>query len=96
VGWPSSIAVIGNWTGSKNRGTVIGFWCINVNIGNIIGSQVGGLELINMDLNWGYLLLTVAASEICISLAIISILYPEPEKVGCVIKEYDEQEEKCK
>jgi sugar phosphate permease len=68
---------------------VIGFWCINVNIGNIIGSQVGGLELVHMNLNWGWLLVTVAAAEIFIGLIILIMLNPEPGKVGIEIKEYE-------
>jgi len=68
VGWPSSIAVIGNWTGAKNRGTIIGLWCINVNIGNIIGSQIGGLEIVTLKLNWGWILVTASAAEIVIGL----------------------------
>jgi len=38
VGWPSVVAIMGNWFGKSGRGFLFGVWTSNPNVGNIIGS----------------------------------------------------------
>ncbi|KAK3700540.1 hypothetical protein QZH41_009195, partial [Actinostola sp. cb2023] len=38
AGWPSSVAVMGNWFGKSSRGLVFGVWSACASVGNIIGS----------------------------------------------------------
>ena len=36
-GWPSNVAVVGNWFAKRERGAVFGIWACNASSGNIIG-----------------------------------------------------------
>jgi len=38
TGWPSVVAVMGNWFGKSGRGLVFGIWSSCASVGNIIGA----------------------------------------------------------
>jgi len=76
---------MGNWIPFNRRGLIIGIWCVNVNIGNMLGDMVGGLFIDKMNLNWGWVILLVGAVELFICIFMLLFLQPYPEKVGCVI-----------
>lgn len=38
TGWPSVVAVMGNWYGKGKRGAVMGIWNAHTSVGNILGS----------------------------------------------------------
>jgi len=40
---------MGNWIGKKQRGSVLGIWGVNANIGALIGSQMGGLIIDDLE-----------------------------------------------
>ncbi|EQC39891.1 hypothetical protein SDRG_02548 [Saprolegnia diclina VS20] len=40
VGWPSNVAVMGNWFSARERGAVMGIWSGNACFGNIVGTAV--------------------------------------------------------
>lgn len=68
---------------------VLGFWCINVNIGNMLGSAIGGFLIDHLKLNWGYVMLSVAALELFVSFLLLFLLEPYPERLGFAIQEFD-------
>ena len=37
-GWPSIVALMGNWFGIKGRGVIMGIWSANASVGNIMGA----------------------------------------------------------
>lgn len=39
-GWPSVVAVMGNWFGHSSRGFVLGAWSACASIGNILGAAI--------------------------------------------------------
>ena len=41
VCFPAFIHIVANWFSEKNRGIAVGSFCSCVNIGNIIGAQIG-------------------------------------------------------
>ena len=63
---------------------------MNVNIGNMLGDQIGGLIIDTLGYNWGWLMLIVAAVELLVCVILLLFLKPYPEKVGCVIHEFAE------
>lgn len=52
VGWPGSIAIMGNWFGPEKRGLIMGVWSGNPNIGNIIGYEFGSITIDHMKLGY--------------------------------------------
>ena len=51
TGWPSVVAVVGNWFGKRKRGLIMGIWNAHTSVGNICGSliAVGVLQY-----GWGW------------------------------------------
>ncbi|AQK41518.1 Putative glycerol-3-phosphate transporter 1 [Zea mays] len=45
VGWPSVVAVVGNWFGKSKRGLIMGVWNAHTSIGNIAGSLLAAFLL---------------------------------------------------
>uniref|UniRef100_A0A0V0H246 Putative ovule protein n=1 Tax=Solanum chacoense TaxID=4108 RepID=A0A0V0H246_SOLCH len=45
TGWPSVVAVVGNWFGKKKRGLIMGIWNAHTSVGNIAGSLVASILL---------------------------------------------------
>ncbi|KAL0400910.1 UNVERIFIED_CONTAM: putative glycerol-3-phosphate transporter 1 [Sesamum latifolium] len=51
TGWPSVVAVVGNWFGKKKRGLIMGIWNAHTSLGNITGSVVASILL---KYGWGW------------------------------------------
>ncbi|WOK92934.1 glycerol-3-phosphate transporter 1 [Canna indica] len=51
TGWPSVVAVVGNWFGKKNRGLIMGIWNAHTSVGNITGSLIASALL---KYGWGW------------------------------------------
>jgi MFS transporter, OPA family, solute carrier family 37 (glycerol-3-phosphate transporter), member 1/2 len=51
VGWPSVVAVVGNWFGKSKRGLIMGVWNAHTSIGNIAGSLLAAFLL---EFGWGW------------------------------------------
>ncbi|KAK6947513.1 Major facilitator superfamily [Dillenia turbinata] len=51
TGWPSVVAVIGNWFGKRKRGLIMGVWNAHTSVGNIAGSLLAASVL---DYGWGW------------------------------------------
>jgi OPA family glycerol-3-phosphate transporter-like MFS transporter 1/2 len=50
-GWPSVVAVVGNWFGKSKRGLIMGIWNAHTSIGNISGSLLAAALL---KYGWGW------------------------------------------
>lgn len=44
-GWPSVVAVVGNWFGKSKRGLILGIWNAHTSVGNISGSLIAAAML---------------------------------------------------
>jgi MFS transporter, OPA family, solute carrier family 37 (glycerol-3-phosphate transporter), member 1/2 len=44
-GWPSVVAVVGNWFGKSKRGLIMGIWNAHTSVGNISGSLIAAAML---------------------------------------------------
>ena len=44
TGWPSVVAVMGNWFGKRKRGLIMGVWNAHTSIGKSLNGQVWGFS----------------------------------------------------
>ncbi|KAL0727659.1 hypothetical protein Bca4012_023752 [Brassica carinata] len=51
TGWPSVVAVVGNWFGTRKRGLIMGIWNAHTSVGNICGSLIAAGVL---EYGWGW------------------------------------------
>ncbi|CAN8324977.1 unnamed protein product [Cochlearia groenlandica] len=51
TGWPSVVAVVGNWFGKRKRGLIMGIWNAHTSVGNIVGSLIAAGVL---EYGWGW------------------------------------------
>lgn len=79
TGWPSVVAVMGNWYGKGKRGAVMGVWNAHTSVGNILGSVVAAACL---SWGWGWAFLMPGAALIAMGLIIWLFLVVEPEEAG--------------
>ncbi|KAH0665684.1 hypothetical protein KY285_026890 [Solanum tuberosum] len=79
TGWPSVVAVVGNWFGKKKRGLIMGIWNAHTSVGNITGSLVASILL---KYGWGWSMV-VPGILIAFSGVVVFLLLPvHPESVG--------------
>ncbi|XP_022887105.1 putative glycerol-3-phosphate transporter 1 [Olea europaea var. sylvestris] len=86
TGWPSVVAVVGNWFGKKKRGLIMGIWNAHTSIGNITGSLVASILL---KYGWGWSMVVPGLGTTFIGLAVFLLLPVSPESVGADI-DYDD------
>ncbi|CAL9108618.1 unnamed protein product [Musa textilis] len=79
TGWPSVVAVVGNWFGKKKRGLIMGIWNAHTSIGNISGSLIASALL---KYGWGYSFAVPGLSIALIGLMVFLFLPVCPEKIG--------------
>ncbi|KAK7101363.1 sugar phosphate exchanger 3-like [Littorina saxatilis] len=79
TGWPSVVAVMGNWFGKGSRGLVMGVWSACASVGNIIGAL-----LVATVLDFGYEYAFLMTSCVLMGGAILNFvgLVPSPIDVG--------------
>lgn len=86
TGWPSVVAVVGNWFGKKKRGLIMGIWNAHTSVGNITGSIVASALL---RYGWGWSLAVPGLMIAFVGLIVFLFLPVSPESVG-VNKDEDE------
>ncbi|EXC08940.1 hypothetical protein L484_003393 [Morus notabilis] len=86
TGWPSVVAVVGNWFGKKKRGLIMGIWNAHTSVGNITGSLLASALL---SYGWGWSFVVPGLLIAFIGLVVFFFLPVSPESVGAV-KEEDE------
>ena len=93
TGWPSVVAVMGNWFPKNTRGLVMGIWNAHTSVGNIMGSLISGAALgMGMHGNDWPMAFYISGCLIgCMGLVVFTFLPDKPEDVG--LPSLDEEEE---
>lgn len=79
TGWPSVVAIVGNWFGKRKRGLIMGIWNAHTSVGNISGSLIAAALL---KFGWGW---SFAVPGVIIALAglVVFLFLPaSPESIG--------------
>lgn len=79
TGWPSVVAVVGNWFGKRKRGLIMGVWNAHTSVGNISGSL---LAVSVLGYGWGWSFIVPGALIIFGGLIVYLFLAAYPEDVG--------------
>ncbi|XP_030829394.1 sugar phosphate exchanger 3 [Strongylocentrotus purpuratus] len=90
TGWPTLIAVMGNWFSEKSRGLVFGIWSACGSVGNIVGALSASLVL-----TYGYefAFLLTAIMMFFWGLVILFFLNPSPRDAGLYLDEDDDDDD---
>ncbi|XP_034932629.1 putative glycerol-3-phosphate transporter 4 [Populus alba] len=79
TGWPSVVAVIGNWFGKRKRGLIMGIWNAHTSVGNITGSLLAASVL---EYGWGWSFIAPGMFIALAGVLVFLFLAPYPEDVG--------------
>ncbi|KAI3432138.1 uncharacterized protein J3R85_007529 [Psidium guajava] len=79
TGWPSVVAVVGNWFGKSKRGLIMGIWNAHTSLGNILGSLIASALL---SYGWGWSFVVPGLVIASIGLVVFLFLPVSPESVG--------------
>ncbi|KAJ8754283.1 hypothetical protein K2173_002734 [Erythroxylum novogranatense] len=79
TGWPSVVAVIGNWFGKRKRGLIMGIWNAHTSVGNISGSLLAASVL---DCGWGWSFIVPGAFIAMGGVLVFLFLPAYPEDIG--------------
>eukprot|EP01018_Ginkgo_biloba_P014595 Gb_39294 [translate_table: standard] len=79
TGWPSVVAVVGNWFGKKKRGLIMGIWNAHTSIGNICGSLIAAGVL---QYGWGWSFVLPGAVVAFGGVMVYLFLVVDPKDVG--------------
>ncbi|XP_057422151.1 putative glycerol-3-phosphate transporter 4 [Lotus japonicus] len=79
TGWPSVVAVIGNWFGKRKRGLIMGVWNAHTSVGNISGSLLAASVL---DYGWGWCFVVLGGVMVFGGVVVYLFLAAYPEDVG--------------
>lgn len=79
TGWPSVVAVVGNWFGKKKRGLIMGIWNAHTSVGNITGSLVASALL---TYGWGWSFVVPGIIIAFVGIVVFLFLPVSPEYVG--------------
>ncbi|XP_071734318.1 putative glycerol-3-phosphate transporter 1 [Rutidosis leptorrhynchoides] len=86
TGWPSVVAVVGNWFGKSKRGLIMGIWNAHTSVGNITGSLTASYFL---KYGWGWSMAVPGLMTAFVGVIVFMFLPVDPESVG-VVKDEDE------
>ncbi|KAK4740680.1 hypothetical protein SAY87_024268 [Trapa incisa] len=78
TGWPSVVAVVGNWFGKSKRGLIMGIWNAHTSIGNISGSLIASSLL---SYGWGWSFVVPGLIIAFVGLVVFLFLPVSPESV---------------
>uniref|UniRef100_A0A1J3IFL5 Putative glycerol-3-phosphate transporter 1 n=1 Tax=Noccaea caerulescens TaxID=107243 RepID=A0A1J3IFL5_NOCCA len=90
-GWPSVVAVVGNWFNKKKRGLIMGIWNAHTSVGNIAGSLIAAAML---RYGWGWSFVVPGVVIVVVGLVNFAFLPVNPEMVGAVRDEDVDSSEK--
>ncbi|CAN8254938.1 unnamed protein product [Cochlearia groenlandica] len=79
TGWPSVVAVVGNWFNKKKRGLIMGIWNAHTSVGNITGSLIAAAML---RYGWGWSFVVPGVVIVLVGLVNFAFLPVNPETVG--------------
>ncbi|KAF6175376.1 hypothetical protein GIB67_036467 [Kingdonia uniflora] len=89
TGWPSVVAVVGNWFGKKKRGLIMGIWNAHTSVGNISGSLIASALL---KYGWGWSFIAPGLLMCFAGLVVFLLLPVSPETVGAYEDDEDDLE----
>lgn len=79
TGWPSVVAVVGNWFGKSKRGLIMGIWNAHTSVGNICGSLIAAAML---KFGWCWSFAVPGVMIALVGLAVFLFLPVGPEVIG--------------
>lgn len=79
TGWPSVVAVVGNWFGKSKRGLIMGIWNAHTSVGNITGSLTAAYFL---KYGWGWSMVVPGLMIAIVGVIVFMFLPVDPESVG--------------
>ncbi|TVU28917.1 hypothetical protein EJB05_20455 [Eragrostis curvula] len=79
TGWPSVVAVVGNWFGKRRRGLIMGIWNAHTSVGNISGSLIAAAML---KFGWGWSFVVPGLIISSVGLMVFLFLPAGPGAVG--------------
>lgn len=85
TGWPSVVAVLGNWFGKRKRGLIMGIWNAHTSVGNIAGSLIASAML---GYGWGWSFVVPGLIMSFLGLVVFLILPVSPESAGVEEDDY--------
>ncbi|KAL3647469.1 hypothetical protein CASFOL_008437 [Castilleja foliolosa] len=86
TGWPSVVAVIGNWFGKRKRGLIMGIWNAHTSLGNITGSVVASILL---KYGWGWSMVVPGLGITFVGIVLFLFLPVSPDTVGVSLEDDD-------
>lgn len=90
TGWPSVVAVVGNWFGKKKRGLIMGIWNAHTSLGNITGSMVASVLL---KYGWGWSMVVPGLGITFVGIVLFFFLPVSPESVGVSLDDDEPKKE---
>uniref|UniRef100_J3M095 Major facilitator superfamily (MFS) profile domain-containing protein n=1 Tax=Oryza brachyantha TaxID=4533 RepID=J3M095_ORYBR len=90
-GWPSVVAVVGNWFGKSKRGLIMGIWNAHTSVGNISGSLIAA-AMLKFGWSWSFALPGMMIAVV--GLAVFLFLPVGPEVIGIEEDLHDKDAEK--
>lgn len=90
TGWPSVVAVVGNWFGKRKRGLIMGIWNAHTSVGNICGSLIAAGVL---QYGWGWSFILPGAFIASAGIIVFLFLVVTPEDIG-LLSTYDPRRKK--
>ncbi|XP_062226374.1 putative glycerol-3-phosphate transporter 1 [Phragmites australis] len=78
-GWPSVVAVIGNWFGKSKRGLIMGIWNAHTSVGNISGSLIAA-AMLKFGWSWSFAVPGIMIS--LVGLTVFLFLPVSPDVIG--------------
>uniref|UniRef100_A0A0E0I7D4 Major facilitator superfamily (MFS) profile domain-containing protein n=1 Tax=Oryza nivara TaxID=4536 RepID=A0A0E0I7D4_ORYNI len=76
IGWPSVVAIVGNWFGKSKRGLIMGIWNAHTSVGNISGSLLAAFLL---KFGWGWSFAIPSLIMVAVGLLVFGFLPVSPE-----------------
>ncbi|KAK3141844.1 hypothetical protein QOZ80_4BG0338980 [Eleusine coracana subsp. coracana] len=78
-GWPSVVAVVGNWFGKSKRGLIMGIWNAHTSVGNISGSLIAAAML---KYGWCWSFTIPGIMIALVGLSVFLLLPVSPDVIG--------------
>jgi len=78
-GWPSVVAVVGNWFGKSKRGLIMGIWNAHTSVGNISGSLIAAAML---KYGWSWSFAVPGIMIALVGLTVFLLLPVNPDVIG--------------
>ncbi|XP_078482380.1 sugar phosphate exchanger 3-like [Ciona intestinalis] len=78
-GWPSVVAVMGNWFGKSSRGLIFGVWSSCASVGNIIGTLLASQVI---DYGYEQAFLVTSVPLFCTGFIVFFGLVSSPTEIG--------------